>query len=380
MKNLSNKVREASCIVIKIGSALLINESTGRIKSHWVKSLCKDIALLKSSGKKIILVSSGSIAIGREILNLKFKSIKLEEKQAAAAVGQGQLMHLWAHYLAQHRITTAQILLAPEDTETRRRHLNARATIKTLLNLDVIPVVNENDTVTTYEIRFGDNDRLAARVAGMISADLIILLSDIDGLYTTDPARDPNAKHIPEINTITEDIMAMGGNANASFASGGMVTKLAAGQIATNAGADMIICDGRAKQPLQRLLNGARASLFHSAIEPHTAREKWIAGTLEMAGSVTIDNGALRAISAGKSLLPAGVLSISGSFSRGDVISVRTTNNQEIARGLSNYSHQQANQLKGKKSASFASIVGFQGRAELIHADDLVIMKIFREK
>ena len=380
MKNLTEKLQKASCIVIKIGSALLVDKETNKIKSEWIETFCRDVALLKSNGKRIVLVSSGSIAIGREILKLSSNMIKLEEKQAAAAVGQGRLVQLWTHYLAQYQITAAQILLAPEDTETRRRHLNARATIKTLLGLGVVPVVNENDTVTTYEIRFGDNDRLAARVAGMISADLIILLSDIDGLYNTDPARDPNAKHIPEINTITEDIMAMGGNANASFASGGMATKLAAGQIATNAGADMIICDGRAKQPLQRLLNGARASLFHSAIEPHTAREKWIAGTLEMAGSVTIDNGALRAISAGKSLLPAGVLSISGSFSRGDVISVRTTNNQEIARGLSNYSHQQANQLKGKKSASFASIVGFQGRAELIHADDLVIMKIFREK
>lgn len=379
MEDLTKKLQQASCIVIKIGSALLVDKTTSQIKSEWVKLFCKDVALLKSKGKKVVLVSSGSIAIGKEILKLTSNSIKLEEKQASAAVGQGQLVQLWTHYLAQHQVTAAQILLAPEDTETRRRHLNARATIKTLLNLDVVPVVNENDTVTTYEIRFGDNDRLAARVAGMISADLLILLSDIDGLYTTDPSRDPNAEHVPEIKAITEDIIAMGGSANASFASGGMTTKLAAGQIATNAGADMIICDGRAKQPLDRLFNGARASLFYSSIEPHTARKKWIAGTLELAGSVTIDKGASRAISDGKSLLPAGVISVSGSFSRGDVISVITTNNQEIARGLSNYSHQQANQLKGKKSASFASVVGFQGRAELIHADDLVIMRQLRE-
>ena len=213
----------------------------------------------------------------------------------------------------------------------------------------------------------------------MISADLLILLSDIDGLYTTDPARDSSAKHIPEINNITKEIIEMGGSANASFASGGMATKLAAGQIATNAGADMIICDGRTEQPLKKLLNGALGTLFHSALEPHTARKKWIAGALELAGSVKIDKGALKAISDGKSLLPAGVISISGSFARGDVISVRTTENQEIARGLSNYSNQQANKLKGKKSSSFASIVGFQGRAELIHADDLVIMKQLRD-
>lgn len=379
MNNLNEKLQQASCIVIKIGSALLVDKVTSKINSDWIAAFCRDVALLKSIGKKVILVSSGSIAIGREILGLASKSIKLEEKQAAAAVGQGQLIQLWTHYLAKHQITAAQILLAPEDTETRRRHLNARATIKTLLDLGVVPIVNENDTVTTYEIRFGDNDRLAARVAGMISADLLILLSDIDGLYTTDPARDSSAKHIPEINNITKEIIEMGGSANASFASGGMATKLAAGQIATNAGADMIICDGRTEQPLKKLLNGALGTLFHSALEPHTARKKWIAGALELAGSVKIDKGALKAISDGKSLLPAGVISISGSFARGDVISVRTTENQEIARGLSNYSNQQANKLKGKKSSSFASIVGFQGRAELIHADDLVIMKQLRD-
>ena len=379
MKNLANKVQQASCIVIKIGSALLVDADTGRVRSHWIESLAKDIALLKLDGKQVVLVSSGSIAIGREILNLASNMIKLEEKQAAAAVGQGKLVQLWAHYLAQHKITAAQILLAPDDTETRRRHLNARATIKTLLNLGVVPVVNENDTVTTYEIRFGDNDRLAARVAGMISADLVILLSDIDGLYNTDPSLDPNAKHIEEVNEITETILAMGGSANASFASGGMATKLAAGQIATSAGADMIICDGRHEQPLKRLLDGARATLFHSSIEPHTARKKWIAGTLELAGSVTIDTGASKAISEGKSLLPAGITSVSGRFVRGDIISVRDSANHEIARGLSNYSHLEANQLKGRKSASFASIVGFQGRAELIHADDLVMMNLSRE-
>ena len=372
-------MQNASRIVIKIGSALLVDSKSGKVRSNWMESLAKDIALLKSDGKQIVLVSSGSIAIGREILNLTSNMIKLEEKQAAAAVGQGKLVQLWAYYLAKHDITAAQILLAPDDTETRRRHLNARATVKTLLNLGVVPVVNENDTVTTYEIRFGDNDRLAARVAGMISADLLILLSDIDGLYNTDPYHNLDAEHIEEINDITEDIMAMGGGANASFASGGMTTKLAAGQIATNAGADMIICDGRSKHPLKQLLNGARASLFHSKIEPHTAREKWIAGTLEVAGGVLIDKGALKAISQGKSLLPAGITSVLGNFVRGDVISIRDSVNHEIARGLSNYSHQEANQLKGKKSTSFTSIVGFQGRAELVHADDLVMMRLSRE-
>ncbi len=378
MNNLANKVQQASCIVIKIGSALLVDAENGRMRSQWIEALSKDIALLKSDGKQVVLVSSGSIAIGREILKLKSNMIKLEEKQAAAAVGQGKLVQLWAHYLEQHNITAAQILLAPDDTETRRRHLNARATMKTLLSLGVVPIVNENDTVTTYEIRFGDNDRLAARVAGMISADLLILLSDIDGLYNSDPSLDSKAKHIEEVSEITEKILAMGGSANASFASGGMATKLAAGQIATNAGADMIICDGRYDQPVKRLLDGARASLFHSSIEPHTAREKWIAGTLELAGSVNIDTGALKAISQGKSLLPAGITAVSGNFMRGDIISVCDSADHEIARGLSNYSHLEANQLKGKKSASFASIVGFQGRAELIHADDLVMINLSR--
>ncbi len=379
MNNLAYKVQQASCVVIKIGSALLVDTKTGRVRSHWIESLSKDIALLKSEGKQVVLVSSGSIAIGREILKLTSNMIKLEEKQAAAAVGQGKLVQLWAHYLEQHNITAAQILLAPDDTETRRRHLNARATMKTLLSLGVVPIVNENDTITTYEIRFGDNDRLAARVAGMISADLLILLSDIDGLYNSDPSLVSDAKHIEEISEITENILAMGGSANASFASGGMATKLAAGQIATNAGADMIICDGRYEQPVRRLLDGARASLFHSSIEPHTAREKWIAGTLELAGCVTIDTGASKAISQGKSLLPAGITAVSGSFVRGDIISVYDSANHEIARGLSNYSHLEANQLKGRKSASFASIVGFQGRAELIHADDLVMINLSRE-
>ena len=379
MNNLANKVQQASCIVIKIGSALIVDAENGRIRSQWIESLSKDIALLKSDGKQVVLVSSGSIAIGRKILKLTSNMIKLEEKQAAAAVGQGKLVQLWAHYLEQHNITAAQILLAPDDTETRRRHLNARATMKTLLNLGVVPIVNENDTVTTYEIRFGDNDRLAARVAGMISADLLILLSDIDGLYNSDPSFDSSAKHIEEVSEITEKILAMGGSANASFASGGMATKLAAGQIAINAGADMIICDGRYEQPVKRLLDGARASLFHSSIEPHTAREKWIAGTLELAGSVTVDTGASKAISQGKSLLPAGITAVSGSFMRGDIISVCDSANHEIARGLSNYSHLEANQLKGRKSSSFASIVGFQGRAELIHADDLVMVNLSRE-
>ncbi|MDC0394229.1 glutamate 5-kinase [Alphaproteobacteria bacterium] len=379
MKQLAEKVHNASCIVIKIGSALLVDEKTGLVKSNWIESLVKDIAFLKSSGKQVVIVSSGSIAIGRKILGLSSNTIKLEEKQAAAAVGQGKLVQSWAHYLAQHNITAGQILLAPDDTETRRRHLNARATIKTLLDLGVVPVVNENDTVTTYEIRFGDNDRLAARVAGMISADLLILLSDIDGLYSADPARHKNAAHIPDIIQITDEILSMGGSANASFASGGMATKLAAAQIATNAGADMIICDGLSEQPLTLLMNGARASLFHSATEPHTAREKWIAGALDLKGSIKIDDGAVTAIGDGKSLLPAGVTSVSGHFVRGDVISIKNKENYEIARGLSNYSHIEANQLKGRQSASFASIVGFQGRAELIHADDLVMMKLSRE-
>lgn len=362
----------AKRIVIKVGSALLYDPETRQANHSWMQGLAQDIAQLTANGKQVVLVSSGSIALGRTILGLPAGRIALEEKQAAAAAGQVALVQAWSDVLATHDLQSAQILLAPDDTETRRRHLNARATITTLLGLGVIPVVNENDTVTTYEIRYGDNDRLAARVAGMISADLLILLSDVDGLYTASPRRDPQARHIADIAQITPEILAMGGGTDTDFASGGMATKLAAAQLATQAGVGMMICDGRTHQPLAALYDGARFSLFHPSINPMAARQNWIAGTLDPKGMVRIDGGAETALKAGKSLLPAGVTDVSGQFERGDVVSVLNADGTEIARGLTHYSDQDARRLKGQKSAKFQELVGYEGRAELIHADDLV--------
>ena len=372
MKNLSNKVREASCIVIKIGSALLINESTGRIKSHWVKSLCKDIALLKSSGKKIILVSSGSIAIGREILNLKFKSIKLEEKQAAAAVGQGQLMHLWAHYLAQHQITAAQILLAPEDTETRRRHLNARATIKTLLNLDVIPVVNENDTIATSEIKYGDNDRLASRVAQIINADNLVLFSDVDGLYTDNPKKNNKAKLIKEIKDIEQDLTGVNIKGINEYGSGGMKTKIEAAKICQLSGSNMIIANGLKNHPIQHILNGDNYTLFVSKLSKLDARKKWILSSISPKGSVIIDDGANKALGNGKSLLAAGIKKVVGKFNKGDHIKVLNKRDKEIARGLASFSSEEIKKILGKHSNEIEKILGYVSKSEVIHKDDMV--------
>ena len=364
----------AKRIVIKVGSALLFDEATGGAKQDWMQGLARDISALQASGKDVILVSSGSIALGRRLLGLPLGRIRLEEKQAAAAAGQVALVQAWSDVLAKHDLKSAQILLAPDDTETRRRHLNARATMNTLLALNVIPVVNENDTITTYEIRYGDNDRLAARVAGMLGADLLVLLSDVDGLYTASPHRNPDAKHIEHIEQITTDILAMGGGTDTDFASGGMATKLAAAQLATQAGVAMMICDGRAEQPLSALRSGAKSSLFHAKLNPMAARQNWIAGTLDPKGSVSVDAGALKALQSGKSLLPAGIISVSGQFERGDVISVESASGEEIARGLTHYSHAETDKIKGQKSAAFQQLVGFEGRAELIHADDLVLL------
>ena len=361
-------------IVIKVGSALLFDTQSGRANQHWMQGLAADIAALRADGKQVILVSSGSIALGRRLLDLPTGPIALEQKQAAAAAGQVSLVQAWSDVLEAYALKSAQILLAPDDTETRRRHLNARATIQTLLDLGVVPVVNENDTVTTYEIRYGDNDRLAARVAGMISADLLILLSDVDGLYTASPHRDASATHIETIEQITPEILAMGGGTDTGFASGGMATKLAAAQLATQAGVSMMICDGRHEKPLSALKSGEKCSLFHPKLNPMAARQNWIAGALDPKGSVVIDAGALKAVRAGKSLLPAGIVSVDGQFERGDVISVISVSGTHIARGLTHYSHSETDKLKGQKSTEFQKLVGFEGRPELIHADDLVLL------
>jgi len=373
MRGLKDLIKSTRLVVIKIGSALIVDPATGKARADWMRDLAADVASLRAAGTQVVLISSGSIALGRQHLSLPAGAIKLPEKQAAAAIGQVELAQLWSNALQAHDMRTAQILLAPEDTETRRRHINARTTIQTLLELGFVPVVNENDTVTTYEIRFGDNDRLAARVAGMISADLLILLSDVDGLYTKNPHQCEDAEHIPEITQIDEDIMALGGGANAEFASGGMATKLAAARIATEAGADMVICKGSASRPVTALLDGERYSLFHRRTSPKKARKNWIAGALDPKGQIVVDKGAQSALLKGKSLLPVGILRLSGQFDRGDLVQIINAEGIELGHGLAGYATAEAEKIKGQKSQVIETLLGYEGRAELIHADDLVL-------
>ena len=373
MRGIRDLIKSTRLVVIKIGSALIVDPATGKARAGWMRDLAADVASLRAAGTQVVLISSGSIALGRQHLSLPAGAIKLPEKQAAAAIGQVELAQLWSNALQAHDMRTAQILLAPEDTETRRRHINARTTIQTLLELGFVPVVNENDTVTTYEIRFGDNDRLAARVAGMISADLLILLSDVDGLYTKNPHQSEDAEHIPEITQIDEDIMALGGGANAEFASGGMATKLAAARIATEAGADMVICKGSASRPVTALLDGARYSLFHRRTSPKKARKNWIAGALDPKGQIVVDKGAQSALLKGKSLLPVGILRLSGQFDRGDLVQIINAEGIELGHGLAGYATAEAEKIKGQKSQVIETLLGYEGRAELIHADDLVL-------
>jgi glutamate 5-kinase len=363
----------AKRVVIKIGSALLVEEESGDIRRRWLEALADDVAALRAEGQEVILVSSGAIAVGRRHLGLATGTLRLEEKQAAAATGQIRLAHAYQEALARHGITVAQVLLTLEDTEDRRRHLNARATLATLLKLRAVPVINENDTVATSEIRFGDNDRLAARVAAMIAADALVLLSDIDGLYSADPKLDPAARHIPLIEDLSPEIEAMGGEALPGYSSGGMVTKLAAARIAIGAGCRMAIADGLRLNPLKAMAQGARCSWFIPAGSPLTARKKWIAGALKPVGSLTVDDGALKALSGGKSLLPAGVVAVEGPFERGDAVRVLDRAGREVARGLSAYSAGDAQRIMGHKSREIEALLGYRGRDEMIHRDDLVV-------
>ena len=364
---------DAKRIVIKIGSVLLVEQATGTIHRTWLNALADDIAGLVRGGSEIVLVSSGAIAVGRRHLGLTRGTLKLEESQAAAATGQIRLAHAYQETLARHDITVAQVLLTLDDTEERRRHLNARSTLTTLLRLGTVPVINENDTVATSEIRFGDNDRLAARVAAMMNADALVLLSDIDGLYSADPKVDPDAKFIAEVSAITPEIEAMAGRAQPGHSSGGMVTKLAAARIAVGAGCRMVIADGRELHPLAAIQNGARATWFLSQVEPRTARKRYIAASLRPAGTLILDEGARRALGSGKSLLPAGVTAIEGAFQRGDAVVLRGLDGAEIARGLSAYSAADARRIIGHKSREIEAILGYRGREELVHRDDLVL-------
>ena len=365
-------IASAKRIVIKIGSALLVG-ADGAIRRDWLAALATDIAAYRARGQEVLIVSSGSIAVGRGMLAFGSGALKLEEKQAAAAAGQIQLAHAYQEALAAHDIPVAQILLTPSDTEERRRHLNARATMTQLLKLNVVPVINENDTVATSEIRYGDNDRLAARVATMASADLLVLLSDIDGLYTADPRNDPDARHIPEIPSLTPEILAMAGDAVPGISTGGMITKLDAAKIALAGGCTMLIAKGEASHALRDLENGTRFSRFLPSDQPLTARKRWIAGTLKPMGSITVDAGALAALARGKSLLPAGVRAVSGQFDRGDAVEIKAPDGRVVGKGLSAYAAKDAVKIVGKQTSEIQAILGFAGRNELVHRDDMSI-------
>lgn len=368
LKELKNYRR----IVIKIGSALLVDRATG-LKQNWLESLGQDIAALHHAGVEVLVVSSGAIALGRTVLGLPKKSLKLEESQAAAAAGQIALAKAYADVLGGHDIKSGQILVTLSDTEERRRYLNARATIETLLKLGAVPIINENDTVATTEIRYGDNDRLAARVATMMGADLLILLSDIDGLYTAPPHKDPNAQFLPLVTTITPQIEAMAGAAASELSRGGMKTKLDAGKIANAAGTAMIITSGTRMGPLSAIDRGERATLFEPARAPVNAWKTWISGNLEPAGRLKVDAGAAKALKSGKSLLPAGVREIEGQFERGDTVAVFNEEGREIARGLIAYDAEDARKIAGHKSDEISAILGYDARSAMIHRNDLVV-------
>ena len=362
-------------IVVKVGSALLIDPRTADADRAWLASLAADAARLKARGQQLLIVSSGAVALGRKRLGLTGKKLDLPQKQAAAAAGQSLLMHAWEEAFAPHAMTAAQVLLTRDDTETRRRWLNARATTETLLGLGVVPIVNENDTVVTEEIRYGDNDRLAARVAQMIGADLLVLLSDVDGLYTGDPRKDPEARHIPIVRELTPEIDAMAGGANsvAGVGTGGMATKLMAARIAAAAGCATLITLGGRPAPLGAVEAGAKATLFEPHVSPAAARKAWIAGSLAPQGAVMVDAGAEAALRQGKSLLPAGVRLVEGRFEKGDAIVIQTEDGREIARGLSRYDAADAERIKGLKSAAIEAVLGYTEGPTLVHADDLAL-------
>ena len=370
----SSRLARARRVVVKVGSALLVERSTGRVNRAWLETLASDVAALRTRGQEVVLVSSGAIALGRRQLGLGSGRLRLEESQAAAAVGQIRLAHAWKEVLEQHQCTVAQVLVTLGDTEVRRRYLNARNTLETLLKLGAIPVINENDTVATAEIRYGDNDRLAARVAQMASADCLVLLSDVDGLYTGDPTLDPAATFIPEVTRITPEIEAMAGGSASDVGSGGMATKVMAGKIALAAGCSMCIAVGREPHPLQRLEAGARCTWFVAEASPRTVRKQWIAGSLKPAGTLHVDDGAAGALRDGKSLLPAGITRVEGRFDRGDAVSVRDPAGTELARGLSAYSSEDARRVCGRRSRELEAILGYRGRDEIIHRDDLVLL------
>ena len=373
-----NAIADARLIVVKVGSALLVRDDTGAPDQDWLRAFAADVARLRARGQKLLVVSSGAVALGRGRLGLGRRSLSLAEKQAAAAAGQSLLMRAWEEVLEPNGLQTAQVLLTPDDTEVRRRFLNARATLETLLDLGVAPVVNENDTVGTEELRYGDNDRLAARVAQMVGADLLVLLSDIDGLYTADPRRDPNARHIPLVREITPEIEAMAGGSNPGFGTGGMTTKLAAARIAASAGCATLITLGRRPAPLKAVEDGERSTVFMPSTTPAAAYKAWIAGSLAPRGSIFVDDGAVAALQAGKSLLAAGAREVSGGFDKGDAVIVRDLAGHEVGRGLSRYDIDEARRILGLRSDAIEAAIGYGG-GPMVHADDLALAQPRRE-
>ena len=370
-----NLIKNSKRIVIKIGTSLLIDQSKGNLKSEWLRSLAQDINQLIKQKKEIVVVSSGSIALGQKQLKLA-GNLSLDEKQAAAATGQVSLAHAWKEIMGKFGLNIAQILLAPDDTEKRRKHLNARATLLKLIELQVIPVINENDTVSTEEIKFGDNDRLAARVAQMCSADLLILLSDINGLYSSDPNKSKNSVLIEEIVEITDEIETMAGPPLSNIASGGMITKVAAAKIATKAGCHMIICNGHFNSPLSKLeINGMKFSWFIAIEKPFNSRKQWISGALQVKGKITIDEGATEAVKKGFSMLSAGIVSTEGNYEKGDLIQIVDEQQNLVGKGLIHFNHSEVDLIKGSKSNDIETILGYRGKDEVVHRDDLVLEK-----
>ena len=366
---------KARRIVVKIGSSLLVDRASGELKSAWLASLADDVALLVKAGRQVILVSSGAIALGRHVLGFPKGPLELEKSQAAAAVGQISLAGAYQAVFMARGLAAAQILLTLGDTEERRRYLNARQTIDTLLGERAVPVVNENDTVATAEIRYGDNDRLSARVASMMSADCLVLLSDVDGLYTAPPGSGSGARLIPEVRQITPEIEAMAGGAANELSRGGMITKIEAGKIALASGTHMVITSGTIEHPLRRLETGAPCTWLLAPSDPVTARKRWIAGQLEPKGFVEVDAGAERALFSGKSLLPAGVTRVEGAFERGDAVVIRAADGRELGRGLVGYARDDAARIIGKRSGEIAGILGYAGRTALVHRDDMVLSR-----
>jgi glutamate 5-kinase len=370
----TERLANARRVVVKIGSALFVDQEKGTLDRAWLEGLCADVVDLRRKGTDVIIVSSGAVALGRRELKLDARRARLEEAQAAAATGQILLAHAYQEILRGAGITAAQVLLTLDDSERRERYLNASKTLLTLLRLGAVPVINENDTVATQELRYGDNDRLSARVAQMVSADCLVLLSDVDGLYTADPRRDDSARYVDEVTEVTRELLETAGGPGSSHGSGGMRTKLEAGRIAIGAGCRMCIATGRVARPISVLLGGGRATWFLPSATPGAARKQWIGGTLKPRGNIRVDAGAERALATGRSLLPAGVTVVEGAFERGDAVSVITADGRELARGLIAYPADEAVRIAGKRSSEIPEILGYSGGDEMIHRDDLVLL------